>query len=87
MELQSVAISRLHEKVFYGALTVKTDAATTREIDCRPSDAINLALRMKAPIFVGPEIMAQEGITAEEGDGYDYLPCESDEQWVSLLQG
>jgi RNA polymerase sigma factor (sigma-70 family) len=87
MELQSVAISRLHEKVFYGALTVKTDAATTRELDCRPSDAINLALRMKAPIFVGPEIMAQEGITAEEGDGYDYLPCESDEQWVSLLQG
>lgn len=85
MQLQRVAISRLHEKVFYGVVSVATNGATARDIDCRPSDAINLALRMEAPIFVAPEIMAQEGVVAEEG-GYDYLPCEVGERWVSLLQ-
>jgi bifunctional DNase/RNase len=29
------------------------------EVDARPSDALNLALRVKAPIFVTPELMKQ----------------------------
>jgi bifunctional DNase/RNase len=29
------------------------------EVGARPSDAINLALRVKAPIFVTPELMEQ----------------------------
>jgi bifunctional DNase/RNase len=32
-----------------------------REIDARPSDALTLALRVKAPIFVAPEVMEQAG--------------------------
>lgn len=87
MKLQEVAISRLHDEVFYGTLMVKmNDTDTETEIDCRPSDAINVALRVRAPITVAPEIMDQQGLTPEEDKDYSYLQHEEGERWVSLLQ-
>lgn len=86
MQLQEVAVSRLHEKVFYGTLKVKTNGdGRETEIDCRPSDAINLALRVQAPVSVASEIMDQEGVTSEDGD-YSYLEREEGVRWVSLLR-
>ena len=38
----------------------------TSEIDARPSDAINLAVRVGAPIFVDEEIMDSSGRRADE---------------------
>lgn len=86
MKLLRAAVSRLHEKVYYGTLTVQT-ADGPREIDCRPSDAINLAMRMAAPIFVAPEVMAQQGVRPEgdDNDSFGYLPAEEGEAWRSLL--
>jgi RNA polymerase sigma factor (sigma-70 family) len=84
--LQHVAVTRLHEQVFYGTLAVNAGGGEVREIDCRPSDAINLALRMEVPIFVAPDVMTQESVIAEAGGSYDYLPCELGEQWVPLVQ-
>jgi uncharacterized protein len=54
--LERAVVQRLHENTFYGNLIVKVGEATS-EIDCRPSDAINLALRLEAPIFVADEVM------------------------------
>jgi bifunctional DNase/RNase len=85
LQLQRAGITRLHDQVFYGTLAVKAAGGEVLEIDCRPSDAINLALRMEVPIYVSPDVMAQEGVAVEEGGSYDYLPCESGEQWVSLV--
>jgi bifunctional DNase/RNase len=84
VRLESVAVNRLHEHVFYGTLTIQTKGSEGRKIDCRPSDAINLALRMEVPIYVAADVLAQEGVRAEERERYDYLPCESEERWVSL---
>lgn len=53
-------ISRLHDKVFFGELIVKSKGQETA-IDCRPSDALTLATRLGFPIFVAPDIMNQEG--------------------------
>ena len=86
MQLRRVAISRLHEKVFYGFVSLRTNGMAAHDIDCRPSDAVNLALRMEAPIFVAPEVMAQEGVKAEKGGGHDYLPRETGERWLSVLE-
>ncbi|MCX6048455.1 MAG: DUF151 domain-containing protein [Chloroflexi bacterium] len=60
MTLEQVVINRLHEKIFYSNLILKTGATIT-EIDCRPSDAVNLALRLGVPIFVAEEVMEQTG--------------------------
>lgn len=84
MRLQSVAVSRFQERVFYGTLFVQDSGDGVQEVDCRPSDAINLALRMEAPILVAPEVMEAEGMVVEDGD--DFLPREEGERWVSLLQ-
>lgn len=35
-------------------------------VDCRPSDAIALAVRLDVPLFVADEILDQEGQTLEE---------------------
>lgn len=86
-ELARVAVSRLHEKVYYGTLTVQNGDGANHEIDCRPSDAINLAVRMAAPIFVAPEVMAQQGVRpeGEGGKKFSYLPAEEGQTWRSLL--
>jgi len=40
-------------------------AGQTHEIDARPSDAIAIAVRFNAPIFVSEEIMNEAGIVEE----------------------
>ena len=41
----------------YYATVFVTVSGTTHEVDARPSDALNLALRVGAPIFVAQEVM------------------------------
>jgi bifunctional DNase/RNase len=60
--LERAVVQRLHENTYYGNLIVKVGEATS-EIDCRPSDAINLALRLEAPIFAAAEVMEQIAFT------------------------
>lgn len=54
-KLEKVEVVDLREGTFYGLLHVRKGQQTIR-IDCRPSDAIALALRTKAPIFVADEV-------------------------------
>jgi uncharacterized protein len=51
-----VVISRLHENTFYARLHLDRDGAAV-ELDCRPSDAIALAVQCDAPIFVSEEVI------------------------------
>lgn len=51
--------------VFHAKLHLK-QGGQERVFDCRPSDAIALAVRLEAPLFVSEEILAQEGQTVEE---------------------
>ncbi len=65
--LESVHISDMHESTFYALLRIKCSSRMV-EIDCRPSDAVALALRTKSPIFVAPVVLDRAGITAENKD-------------------
>jgi RNA polymerase sigma factor (sigma-70 family) len=56
-----VEINRLHEEVFYAQVHLRA-GAETRMVDARPSDAINLALRTKAPIWVAAEVMDSQAV-------------------------
>jgi len=57
-KVEKVAVTSLRDDIYYATIWAKT-RNRVREVDARPSDAINLALRVKAPIFVTPELMEQ----------------------------
>lgn len=59
-----ITVTALHDDTFYGRITVKLNGRQI-EIDSRPSDAIALAVRANAPIFVEEDVMAQAGIAPE----------------------
>lgn len=52
-----VLIDELRENTFYAKILLEI-SALTNEIDARPSDAIALAVRAQAPIFVSESVMA-----------------------------
>lgn len=62
--VERVAVSRLQEKVFYATLWLQAGGRTT-EVDARPSDALNLALRLGVPIFVDVAVLAEAGVPAD----------------------
>ncbi len=61
IEVLEVNIIRLEEGIFYSELICKKDN-TKIKIDARTSDAIAIALRLKAPIFVIESIMEKASI-------------------------
>lgn len=66
-----VRITRLLDEVFY-ASTIVHGAAGPREVDSRPSDAVNLALAAGAPIRVDSELFGLAAATdcLEESSSY-----------------
>jgi bifunctional DNase/RNase len=68
--LTSVIINDLSDDIFYARLVLDADGRHV-EIDSRPSDAIALAVRMKAPIYVAENVMDQAGVTVREGVDLD----------------
>ena len=57
-KVEKVAVTSLRDDIYYATIWVKV-RGRVHEVDARPSDALNLALRVKAPIFVTPELMKQ----------------------------
>lgn len=63
-EVQRIVISAVIDDVFHARIVVLHDGKTI-EIDSRSSDAIALAVRVKAPILVADEIMEQAGVEVD----------------------
>ncbi len=59
-----ILINELRDQVFYARLFVDMSGEML-EIDCRPSDAIAVAVRAKVPIFVNEMVMEEAGILPE----------------------
>ncbi|MCU0426075.1 MAG: DUF151 domain-containing protein [Candidatus Kapabacteria bacterium] len=80
--LVEVIINDLNDGTFYAQLILDT---TSVEIDARPSDAIALAVRFQAPIYVSEEVINEAGFipdatSGEEGD-------DDDDETDTLLRG
>lgn len=78
-EVRHVHIYKLEEQTYYGNLVLvqKDDAGADRQvikIDCRPSDAIAIAVRTQCTVYVDEEVMRVGGHdaslldTGDEGD-------------------
>jgi RNA polymerase sigma factor (sigma-70 family) len=62
--IDRVEITSLREEVFYGSVAVRVDGRV-EELDARPSDAMNLAVRVGAPILASEAVLEQAGVTRE----------------------
>ena len=60
-------MTRIEDGTFYAELTLTTPSGP-QVLDSRPSDAIALALRADAPIWVADEVIDEAGIPAEMVD-------------------
>ena len=62
--ISHVLIRELTEQVFHASLFIDINDEM-HEIDCRPSDAIAVAVRAKAPIFANEEVLEEAGVEPE----------------------
>jgi bifunctional DNase/RNase len=63
--IMRVEVVALREETFYGNVVIDVNGREIN-IDSRPSDALNLAVRTNVPIFVAQEVMETAGIIPEE---------------------
>lgn len=68
VQVTQVTVTRLEETTFYAAITLQQPGGAIVEVDARPSDAINLAARTGAPIFVAAQVLQQAGFTPKPND-------------------
>lgn len=62
-----VDVTRIEEGTFYAALSLTTPTGAVT-LDCRPSDAIALAARVGAPLFVSEAVLADAGVLEDEDE-------------------
>ncbi len=63
--ISHVMVSELKNDTFYARIVMDIDGKSM-EIDARPSDAIALAVRVNAPLFVAEEVMDTASIVPEQ---------------------
>ncbi len=64
-QVSHVVVNDLRNDTFYAVIVLDRDGEEI-EIDSRPSDAIALAVRVSAPIFVAEHVMEQAGNVPDE---------------------
>src|SRR6476619_2715322 len=57
-DVQDIVISDLQDHTYFAKLRVRKDGELI-EIDCRPSDAIAVAVTAKVPIWVAEDVLAE----------------------------
>jgi bifunctional DNase/RNase len=62
--VKSVVVDKLEDSTFHAKVILMTDEGEI-DMDCRPSDAVAVAVRAKAPIFVDNEVLDRAGIDLE----------------------
>jgi bifunctional DNase/RNase len=78
-ELLRIEITKLEAGTFYAVLVIQTDIGIT-ELDARPSDAIALALRAEAPIFVAESVLHEAQVLVSD------LSQEDEEAEIELFK-
>ena len=71
MTVDRIVVTSLSNEVFYARILATVDGRSL-EIDSRPSDAIAVAVRLGAGIYVAGEVLEKAGMLPEadkDGDG------------------
>ncbi|OQX94768.1 hypothetical protein B6I21_08930 [candidate division KSB1 bacterium 4572_119] len=67
VEISKIIVNELRENTYYAIIHLKLNKKS-QEIDARPSDAIALALRMQAPIFVEESVMRKAAVIEQANE-------------------
>jgi uncharacterized protein len=65
--VECIVVNELKDSTFYAK--IKFDIPNIDDIDARPSDAIAIALKFGAPIYVAANIMEEIGFIPDENEG------------------
>lgn len=71
--ISRIVINDLRENTYYAIVGVKLNGQHV-EVDARPSDAIALALRTQAPIFVADDVMKKASVSDKEAERSEDAP-------------
>lgn len=83
VEVEKIVVNNLHDNTFFASIYISTDAGELMTIDSRPSDAIALALRTDAPIFVTEDVIQNSrNITLDK----ENLDPEEVKDWLESLR-
>jgi bifunctional DNase/RNase len=66
--VQSVIINKLEKDTFYAKVVLKSDRGQM-EIDCRPSDALAVAVRKGVPVFADDKVLKKAGVLLDAETG------------------
>jgi bifunctional DNase/RNase len=81
-EVERVVINDFDKGIYFAVIEVRRHDGEVIRIDSRPSDAINLAVRTRAPIFVDRSVIEKASIVPlDECEGSD---CK--EQWERFIR-
>ncbi|OGI04218.1 MAG: hypothetical protein A2Y25_08730 [Candidatus Melainabacteria bacterium GWF2_37_15] len=64
-KIKKIEINDLNENTYYATIFLTDKNGKDYEIDSRPSDAITLALKNRAPIFVTPNVVMDGTISTD----------------------
>ena len=64
-ELDRVEINDVEKETYYATLYLKNDEGKEVEIDSRPSDAIAVAIRVDAPIFISAKVLSSGSVSTD----------------------
>lgn len=63
--LDRVEIADVENETYFATLILKNDEGNEVEVDARPSDAIAAAIRIEAPIFISPQVLANGAVSID----------------------
>jgi bifunctional DNase/RNase len=80
-----VEVISLKDETYFGNIVISINGAL-HNIDSRPSDAMNLAVRLQVPIFVAEGVLDEAGLIPEEDLAETGLDEEVDTERLSIFE-
>ena len=77
--IDHIVVSDLSDDTFFAKIVLQRNGTMT-EVDCRPSDAIALAVRARAPIYADADVVQRAGVKMDAETGTPVVPGEGDEE-------
>jgi bifunctional DNase/RNase len=85
IKINKIEICDLRDNTYY-ALIHLTNRGRSLSIDSRPSDAIALALRTQAPIFVSDDVLKKSKQIEATKEGVAADKSEQGKRWQDILE-
>ncbi len=79
VRVEQVVVSALRDETFFAEITLVRDGESI-VIDSRPSDALALALRVDAPVFVADQVIEEAGLSVKQD-----VPIEDGEDNIAAI--